>query len=251
MTTPPVRYLIVNADDFGLSQGVNRGIIRAHDHGIVTSASLMVSQPGAADAAKYGRSRPGLSVGLHLDLGEWACRDGQWRAVYEFAPAADAAAVQAEVSRQMDLFFELMGRPPTHVDSHQHAHRSEPLASIARELAGRVGVPLRHFTPGIHYCGDFYGQTGKSEPLPGAITPEALARVIKSLGPGVTELSCHPGDDPLLPCMYRDERLAEVATLCQPTLNELLSEHAFQLVSFSTVPIELFRGDGLVEKAAD
>ena len=53
---PALRRLIVNADDFGQSPGVNRGIIEAHQHGIVTSASLMVSWPAAAEAAAYGRA---------------------------------------------------------------------------------------------------------------------------------------------------------------------------------------------------
>ncbi len=63
------RYLIVNADDFGLSFGVNRGIIEAFEHGVVTSASLMVNWIGAAEAAAYARQHPTLSLGLHIDLG--------------------------------------------------------------------------------------------------------------------------------------------------------------------------------------
>jgi chitin disaccharide deacetylase len=70
------RYLIVNADDFGLSEGVNRGIIEAAEKGIVTSASLMVRQPAAAAAAAYARKLDRISVGLHLDLGEWVYRNG-------------------------------------------------------------------------------------------------------------------------------------------------------------------------------
>ncbi|HEU4340947.1 MAG TPA: ChbG/HpnK family deacetylase, partial [Candidatus Binatia bacterium] len=64
--TTPAKYLIVNADDFGQSHGINRGIITAYGDGIVTSASLMVRWPAAADAAAYARKQPGLSVGLHI-----------------------------------------------------------------------------------------------------------------------------------------------------------------------------------------
>ena len=74
--------LIVNADDFGRSRGVNRGVIRAHEEGIVTSATLMVRWPDAREAADYARDRT-LSVGLHLDLGEWIYQDGEWRARYD------------------------------------------------------------------------------------------------------------------------------------------------------------------------
>jgi predicted glycoside hydrolase/deacetylase ChbG (UPF0249 family) len=226
------RFLIVNGDDFGLSEGVNRGILRAHDEGILTSASLMVRQPGAALAAEQALRRSRLSVGLHLDLGEWAYRDGGWSTVYEVVRGDDVAAVGAEVSRQFDRFVELLGRPPTHVDSHQHAHRHEPLCSAARALAGRLNVPLRHFAPAVRYCGDFYGQGGRGEPLPDLITPAALAAVIRSLPAGVTELACHPGEDAALPSVYRDERFKEVATLCDPSVRVAIAGHAVQLISF-------------------
>ncbi len=64
------RYLIVNADDFGRSPGVNWGIIEAHGGGIVTSASLMLRLPAAAKVAAYATEHPDLALGLHFDLGE-------------------------------------------------------------------------------------------------------------------------------------------------------------------------------------
>ena len=232
MTSPHRRFLVVNADDFGLSEGVNAGILRAHDQGIVTSASLMVRQPAAPNAAAAARSRPQLSVGLHLDLGEWEFRDGGWATVYEVVPGDDPAAVAAEVARQVESFCRLMGRPPTHLDSHQHAHRAEPLRSAAQSLSARLNIPLRHFTPAVRYCGDFYGQGGKGEPLPHLITPAALVRTISSLGPGVTELCCHPGDDSTLASPYRDERRLELAALCDPNVRGALRAQAVELISF-------------------
>lgn len=234
MADRPTRHLIVNADDFGLSEGVNAGILRAHDEGIVTSASLMVRQPAAPSAAAAAKQRPRLSVGLHLDFGEWVFRDGAWAALYEVVKADDAAAVAAEVSRQYETFTVLLGRPPTHLDSHQHAHCSEPLRSASQALASRLDVPLRHFAPGVQYCGDFYGQGGKGEPLPELITPAALAAVLRRLPPGVTELACHPGHDPTLPSVYRDERLTEVVTLCDPSIRSLLEDERIRLRSFAS-----------------
>lgn len=61
------RYLIVNADDFGGDDGTTRGIIAAHDRGIVTSASLMVNMPGATLAVRLAREHPNLSLGLHVN----------------------------------------------------------------------------------------------------------------------------------------------------------------------------------------
>ena len=233
MTTAPEKFLIVNADDFGLSPGVNHGIVRAHHDGIVTSASLMVRQPGAAEAADYARQCPSLSVGLHLDLGEWIYRGGEWSALYQVVPTDDVGAARDETARQLEAFLRLLGRPPTHVDSHQHVHRSEPLLGIAQSLAADLRVPLRHFAPGVRYCGDFYGQGGRGEPLPHLITPAALAEVIRALPPGVTELACHPGDDPTLDSPYRDERIAEVGALCHPMVRAALGAGGAKLVSFS------------------
>src|ERR671914_186803 len=93
-------FLIVNADDFGQSRGINRGVIDAHRHGIVTSASLMVRWPAALEAAAYARAHPELSVGLHLDLGEWIFRGDRWEAVYEVVPSSDHEKVADEVARQ-------------------------------------------------------------------------------------------------------------------------------------------------------
>ena len=97
---PSERYLIVNADDFGLSAGVNRGIIRAHEQGILTSASLMVYWPAAPEAAEYALKHPGLSIGLHVDLAEWVYRDYQWVPRYEIVPTDDERAVAQETARQ-------------------------------------------------------------------------------------------------------------------------------------------------------
>src|SRR5437667_12321175 len=63
-----MKYLIVNGDDFGASPGINRGIIEAHCHGILTSASLMVNMPGAEEAVALSSYLPRLSVGLHVDI---------------------------------------------------------------------------------------------------------------------------------------------------------------------------------------
>src|SRR4051812_17759703 len=84
------RVLIVNADDFGQSAAISRGICRAHQQGIVTSASLMVRWPDAAYAVEYC---DGLDLGLHIDLGEWTYRSGSWAVLYERVPLDDEAAV--------------------------------------------------------------------------------------------------------------------------------------------------------------
>src|SRR4051794_23063869 len=98
------KRLIVNADDFGLDPTVNRGVALAKEQGILNSASLMVRQPAAADAARYARRHPALGVGLHLDLGEHEYRDGAWHTKYQVVSPDDANAIAREVRRQLQLF---------------------------------------------------------------------------------------------------------------------------------------------------
>jgi predicted glycoside hydrolase/deacetylase ChbG (UPF0249 family) len=229
------RRLIVNADDFGQSPGINRGLVEAHERGIVTSASLMVRWPAAVEAAAYARGRPDLSVGLHVDLGEWAWRKGAWRPLYSVAPLDDAAAVMVEIARQVLRFRELMGRDPTHLDSHQHVHRREPAQSALATLASDLGVPLRASDERIRYSGAFYGQTAEGEPWPDAITVEALIQTLEALLPGLTELGCHPGYADDLDTMYRQERAREVAALCAPRVREALARLQIQLASFTNI----------------
>jgi chitin disaccharide deacetylase len=228
----PERTLIVNADDFGLSPGVNRGIAEAHERGIVTSASLMVRWPAAREAAAYARGRPELNVGLHLDLGEWVLRDGEWAARYEVVPTSDGDQVAAEVARQIDAFRDLLGRDPSHIDSHQHVHRSTPVRSAVLAAAGAFGVHVRHFGR-AQYCGAFYGQDGKGASLPDALSPAALVETLRELPAGLSELCCHPGYADDLDSAYRSERAVEVRTLCSAQVREALGELGIRLVSFA------------------
>jgi chitin disaccharide deacetylase len=225
------RLLIVNADDFGRSASVNRGVIEAHEHGIVTSASLMVRWPAAEEATAYARASSGLSLGLHVDVGEWAYREDGWVQLY-----GAAADLEAEVAQQLARFRELAGRDPTHLDSHQHVHREEPLRSIMLRLAGELGVPLREFSDRVRYCGDFFGQAAKGRPYPEGITVDRLLRIVASLRPGVTELGCHPGLDGELESSYRDERPREVEALCDPRVPTTLGSEHIELRSFASLP---------------
>lgn len=244
MTTPPQqplphastgqRVLIVNADDFGRSPGVNRGVIQAHEHGIVTSASLMVRWPAAIAAARYCRDRAGLSVGLHLDLGEWAYRNGQWEPVYEVQPTDDADAVAAEVERQLDAFHRLVRRPPTHLDSHQHVHLEEPVSSILKSAGDDLGVPVRCHSPSVRYSGEFYGQTGKGDPWPTGISMDGLKDILRALPAGATELGCHPGLDEDFESVYLTERSQEVLVLCDPRARTMLMAEGIRLQRFPT-----------------
>jgi len=228
-----VRHLIVNADDFGLSEGINQGVIEAHEHGILTSASLMVRWPAAAAAAAYARTHPGLGVGLHLDLGEMIYAHGEWRPLYQVLPPdADAEAISTEIAAQIARFEELVGRTPTHVDSHQHCHRKEPVRGIVAGQCARMGIPLRECTPDIFYYGGFYGQSARGQSHPECIAVGALLRILESLPDGVTELGCHPAAATDFESAYSHERLIELSTLCDPCVRIAISELSLELVTF-------------------
>ncbi len=242
------RYLVVNADDLGRSVGVNEGIFRAHERGIVTSASLMVRWPAAEHAAESIGAHPRLGVGLHVDLSEWSVRAGQWRCEYEVVPIDDAAAVAEEASRQLERFERLVGREPTHLDSHQHVHRHESVGGVLLNVARRLGVPLRDCTPGVRYRGDFYGQTSKGDPYSEGITVEALLELMEGLEPGVTEVACHPADGDPADQTYGRERAVELATLCDPRVRLAAVERGIELRSYDDVHSRLDLGSRAWER---
>jgi predicted glycoside hydrolase/deacetylase ChbG (UPF0249 family) len=228
------KILIVNADDFGLTAGVNAGIIRAHERGIVTSASLMVRGAAAAAAAAYAKARPQLGVGLHLDLCEWRCVNDEWKLAYEVVPLADKRAVELEVEKQIAAFMRLAGRAPDHLDSHQHIHHDEPLKSILQAHAKKLGVILRHADSRVNYCGAFYGQSDKGYAYHEGISVDALLKILRELPPGVSELCCHPGLDEHLDSVYRVERAMECAALCAETVKASLATEQIELRTFAT-----------------
>ena len=200
------RFLIVNADDLGLAPAVNAGVFEAHAQGIVTSASLMVERPAAVAAVEGLALHPDLAVGLHLEPDD--CR------------------------AQLERFRELVGRDPTHVDSHKHVHESEPVQAVAEEIASELGVPLRNRA--IRYEGSFYGRPG-GEPAPEAISPEYLIELIRSLPPGWTEIGCHPAAGPVPTSSYDAERQSELRTLTDPQVKDLLNVSDVHLCSFAQV----------------
>jgi predicted glycoside hydrolase/deacetylase ChbG (UPF0249 family) len=226
------RWLVVNADDLGLSDGVNAGIMRAHAHGVVTTASLMVHGPAAERAVAAAADHPRLALGLHVDLAEWVCEHGRWRARYQRVDAGDADAVRAELEDQLDRFRALTGRDPSHLDSHQHVHRDEPVRSIMGVRARELGVPLRHHGR-ARYCGAFYGQGHDGAALPEAITAAALVALVDALPPGVTELCCHPAAAAPAGTGYGAERLRELAALCDPAVRAAIATGGVRVGTFA------------------
>jgi predicted glycoside hydrolase/deacetylase ChbG (UPF0249 family) len=219
------RFLIVNADDLGLSPAVNAGVLAAHERGVVTSASLMVRQ-GAAGAAVAGAgAHPELAIGLHLDLGGRHYESG------EELPLAPPAA---ECRAQLERFRELVGRDPTHLDSHKHSHEREPVAAAALAVADELGVPLRGGR--VRYERRFYGRGLDGEPYPEGVGVEHLLALIAGLPAGWSEIGCHPAAGPVPSSSYDAERRLELRTLCDPRVWEALNVTGINLCSFAQAP---------------
>lgn len=142
------KYLIVNADDFGASTGINRGIIECHQRGIVTSTSFMTTGKATEEAVALSLANPNLSIGLHFDV--WGEDEREF-------DLSDTVAVRDEFRKQLDDFERLMGRLPTHIDSHRHAHRRPGMMPLFQELVAPLGVPLRDDGQ-VKFVGGFYAQ---------------------------------------------------------------------------------------------
>lgn len=223
-----MKVLIVNADDFGYSRGINRGIAEAHDRGVVTSTSLMVDAPGAAEAAALARSRPALSVGLHVNF------TNEGERLVEFN---DPSACRADLQRQVARFEALMGQPPTHLDSHQHVHRGRTPRPVFLEAAGRLGVHLRDEPP-VAYKGGFYGQWEFGVSQADKVGVPFLSRMLREefIG-GIYELCCHPGYfDEAVQLVYHRDRELELATLTDPRIRALLGELGLRLTGYRELP---------------
>ena len=231
------RRLIVNADDFGRSERINAGIVRAHVDGVVTSTSMMVRWPAAEEAARLAEEHPRLAIGLHLDFGESVMRNWEWESLYEVVDLRDEQALRDEAAAQLARFRELLDRDPTHLDSHQHVHMGEEPAVVARELAAELRVPLRAL-PGRSpmHCGKFYGRTREGEAFPEGIDVETLLQIIRELPLGTTEVSCHPGEAGVEDATYAAERELEVTTLTDPRVRECLETSGIELISFDDLP---------------
>jgi len=216
-----MRLLVVNADDFGLSPRINEGILKAHVGGVVTSTSLMVTAPAAADGARAAAGHEALSIGLHF------VDDGR-------ADLDDPVQVASSFELQLRRFRTLVGRDPTHVDSHHHVHSASPQRqAVFAELVEPLGVPLRGQS-GVAYLGAFFGQWQPGVTRVRHVQRPFLMQLVETMvGEGMTELGCHPGRTGDFKSSYTDEREVELATLTEPGLREDIAALGVELVSFA------------------
>ncbi len=250
--------LIVNADDFGYTESVSAGILRAHRDGIVTATTFMTNAPHTAGAAKLARATPSLDVGVHLVLSfnrpladiarlrSLVDEDGKFlRATELLRRDIDREEALLEYRTQYAKARELLGREPTHLDTHHWVHDHPALEWAIGELALETGAAARIHSDeqrdrlrsrGVrtpdHFAREFQyeGKVGVEALL------DLLGRIAKR--DGVTELMCHPGEtDAALVTRsgYARERPTELATLTDRRVRATVQELGITLATFADV----------------
>lgn len=206
------RSLIVNADDFGYSFSVNRGIIEAHTKGIVTSTSVLVDSVAAHEASELVRF-PELSIGLHFEL-------------------KDLSHVQAELDRQVEAFISIVGVPPDHIDTHKKQPTTEGIKEVLLEYSKLNKITIRAFGY-AKYIDSFFGfHSG------GDVSVSRLKKAIDEATDECNEIMCHVGysDDYLREhSSYNDPREQELRSVCDPTIKAYIHEKGLTLSNWKTV----------------
>jgi predicted glycoside hydrolase/deacetylase ChbG (UPF0249 family) len=239
------KRLIVNADEFGLSDGVNQGIIEAHRRGILTSATLIVSAQASAEAARLARANDSLGVGLHLafaggpvgsSLGELAptapvhlirsLLDNRGRLPSDAAGLGRARPeeILAEARGQVRRFRELMGRDPTHLDVPYGTHRIPAVLEALVTVAWETGFPVRSRSQEMrrrlqrerirtpeHLADSFRGER---------VGVEDLVRILGDLPLATSEMLCHPA------------RGRELASLTDREVRQVLQAAGVKLINY-------------------
>ncbi|WP_019420257.1 carbohydrate deacetylase [Paenibacillus sp. OSY-SE] len=195
-------FLIINADDFGLSRSVNEGIAAAHHAGTVTSTSLMVNMPGFYDAVSLAKAIPSLGVGLHFNLtyGSPISEPAQVHSLIRHDRTFNGTHtdwIEQDVERELYAQYRLMisnGLAPTHVDSHCHIHFDSPVVyRVLKRFAQLLRLPLRVHPdrPDIElpYAADHLIMHTYDRDT----SVQHLISLLDQLPCGVSELLCHPG----------------------------------------------------------
>jgi chitin disaccharide deacetylase len=247
------KQLVVNADDFGFTRDVNQGIIEAHQHGILTAATIMANAAAFDDAVRLARENPALDLGAHLVL-----VGGRSLSANALLPAGIPQLLAAIAARRIRIYEELSaqvrrmmdaGLRLSHVDTHKHTHLAPPVLDAVARLAEEFKITwVRRATSGglrllrarfhrvlaRHHCRTTDHFAGFQ--ITGRFRTPELAALIRSLPEGSTEFMCHPGrcTEELRSARTRlkESRQQELAALVAPETRRALEEAGVELVNY-------------------
>lgn len=252
-TTPPLSTVVFNADDLGRTAGINAGIFAAHRAGLVTSATMMVGFPAARRAARELAAHPALGVGLHVTLTgaeptlpaarvpSLVDAAGRLARKPENLASPDPGELLAEVRNQLAIFHALVGRAPTHLDSHHHSHRHPAVLAAVLAVAREHRLPVRRSSEAIGAALSLDGLATTDRFVERFFGAEATLAVLLAIlrdaaaTGGTTEVMCHPGHpDAELRAEsgYADDREREIAVLSDPAALALAAELGLRRLPF-------------------
>jgi len=258
-----VKKLVVNADDFGFTRDVNRGIVEAHLHGILTATTLMANGDAFDDAVGLARRHPSLDIGCHLVLVDL---DPFPRTISAMTRsiALKRIDIYDEFSRQVARILET-GLRPTHLDTHKHTHLLPPVLDAVARISREFQIPWvrRPFDFPMTEMGVSMAKRATSRAfgmvrgrfervlakyhcrttdhfagfeITGNYDAAALAKLIRALPDGSTEFMCHPGfcGDELRAARTRlkSSREQELRALSSPEVRQAMAETGVNLVSY-------------------
>lgn len=247
------KYVIINADDFGLSASVNQGIIEAHRAGVISSASVMTNMPGFRRALTWARRTPTMGVGLHVNLTDRRPlshprsvrslinpESGMFHSQYDTWKSED---IEREIQTQW-YAFRTLGHKPTHIDSHHHVHLIYPAVFQAvAKLALRESVPIR-YRPDPAMLADSTTAIKTTDRLIldtyfDIDGTKRFCQHLQQLEDGTTEIMCHPGH--ANPDLHRytpwtEERELELKHLLHPDVRSILQANDIHLIHYGQLP---------------
>lgn len=179
-----MKKVILNVDDFGLTDGVNQAVFKLHEIGVVNSTTALVNSPAFITGIEEAQKYPNLKIGIHLTIDLFNAEiyhpslcDKNLKfhtsKTHDLKRPLDSNVVYQEWKSQIDKFIKITGMKPSHIDSHHHAHVFNSDANIAVTLlAKEYNLPVRQHktTDYISICnGDFYDSGVSFESLKNAI----------------------------------------------------------------------------------
>jgi chitin disaccharide deacetylase len=265
-----LRYLVVNADDFGFTRDVNQGILQAQQQGILTATTLMANGDAFDDAVRLAHAHPSLDIGVHLQMVQGASISRKGRSLPTSVPALIGALftgqwdIRAEFRAQTEKILAA-GIQPTHLDTHKHTHLLPPvleaLAQTSREYGIRwvrrpfdlpISNPRASFKTRLartlieQVRGRFprtlvaYGCRSTDHfagfVFTGDFSAEDLLQLLPQLPEGSTEFMCHPGilgeELAAAPTRLKAQRAQELRALCDPRLPSALQAAGIRLLNY-------------------